>query len=300
MLFALAFTFSAALVQHTELPSTFSSDRLFVMPRVEGSTRRLALWVDSDGSGFVRKRLVDELHLQTVTMWMGGQPEPAAYLPRFDELGFPAVTGNHGALPLLNDADVSNDPIFNGMDGQLGWPWLNDRIWTIDYVGKHLYWDHAAPPYPSGDRVGLSFDRAHHYPQLDISVDGKTYKAALDTAATIALSNQTAASLGDGLGAVRATSFVRRSTLDAWRAEHPDWTYIADAGVAKGISLIRVPEVGAGRVTFHDVWFSTRPNDDVFQGETVDAKLGPTAFSKCAVTIDYVHDAAAFECSKST
>jgi hypothetical protein len=296
MLFALAFTFSAALAPHTELPSTFSSDRVFVMPRVANSTRRLALWVDSDGSGFLRKHLVDELQVQTVTMWAGGQPTPAAYLPPLGEREFPAVTGNHGALPLLNEEDVANDPIFNGIDGQLGWSWLGDRIWTIDYVGRHFYWDHTAPPYSSGARVGLTFDRAHRYPQLDMTIDGTAYKAALDTAATVALSEKTVTSLNDGLGAVRATSFIRRRTLDAWHAAHPDWTYIAQAGLSKGVSLIRVPQVHAGRVTFRDVWFSTRPNDDVFEGETVDAKLGPTAFSKCAVTIDYVHDAAAFEC----
>jgi hypothetical protein len=217
-------------------------------------------------------------------------------LPPLEERDFPAVTGNHGALPVLNDGDVANDPIFSGVDGQLGWSWLSDRIWTIDYVGRRFYWDHTAPPYPAAARVGLSFDRAHRYPQMDISIDGKTYKAALDTAASVALSQRIVASLNDGLPPVRATSFIPRRTLDAWRAEHPDWTYVADAGVSKGVALIRVPEVRAGRVVFHDVWFSTRPNDDVFEGETVEAKLGPTAFSKCAVTIDYVHDAAGFEC----
>jgi len=296
MLFALAFSFSAALVPHTELPSTFSGDRLFVMPRVANSTRQLALWVDSDGGGFVRKHLIDDMHLQTVTMWTHGQPTPAAYLPPFDEREFPAVTGNHGALPVLNDSDVENDPIFNGIDGQLGWSWLSDRIWTIDYPGHHFYWDHSAPVFPSAARVGLTFDSAHRYPELDIAVDGTTYRAALDTAASVALSQKTLASFNDGMPDVRATSFIPRRTLDAWHTAHPDWTYVGDAGVSKGVALIRVPEVRAGRLAFHDVWFSSRPNDDVFQGETVQAKLGPTAFSKCAVTIDYVHEAAAFEC----
>jgi hypothetical protein len=61
--------------------------------------------------------------------------------------------------------------------------------------------------------------------------------------------------------------------------------------------MIRVPAVSAGGVAFRDVWFSTRPNDDVFQGDTVDVKLGPSAFGNCAVTIDYVHEFAGFECS---
>jgi hypothetical protein len=289
MLFGLAFGFAAATAPHVELPSTFSGNRLFVMPRVAGSTRRLALWVDTDGSGFLRSGTVAALHLQTAAM-------QTAFLPRLDEPEFPPVTGNHGALPILNDSGVANDPVFSGIDGQLGWTWLTDRIWTIDYAGHHLYWDRAAPDYPAASRVPLAFDRAHRYPALDIIVDGKTYRAALDTAATVALSRRTVTQLNDGMPPVRATSFIPIATMRSWHAAHPDWTYIADAGFSPGVSLIRVPDVHAARVTFRDVWFSTRPGDDVFQGETVEAKLGPTAFGTCAVTIDYVHDAAGFEC----
>jgi len=297
MLLALAFSLSAAMVPHTELPSAFDGDRAFVMPRVADSRRRLVLWVDTDGNGFLRSNAVGELHLQTVTILDKGQTTPAAYLPSLDERGFPPVTGNHGALPILGGANVANDPIFAGIDGQLGWSWLSDRIWTIDYVGHHIYLDHTAPPYRAADRVALSFDRDHRYPALDVAIDGKTYHAALDTAASIALSSRVSSSLNDGLPPVRAASFIPRRTLDAWHASHPEWTYVADAGTAKGVSLIRVPEVRANRVTFHDVWFSTRPDDDVFRGDTVDLKLGPSAFARCAFTIDYVHDASAFECA---
>jgi hypothetical protein len=288
LLLALAFGFAAATVPHVQLPSAFSGDRAFVMPRVANSDRRLTLWVDTDGSGFLRSGLVQSLQLQKNGM--------TAYLPRLDEPTFPPVTGNHGALPILDDAGVANDPIFNGLDGQLGWSWLNDRIWTIDYAGHHIYWDRTAPSFRDANLVPLSFDAGHRYPMLDIAIDGKTYRAALDTAATVALSQRTVAALNDGLPQVRATSFIPKRTIESWHAAHPQWQYIADAGYSHGVAMIRVPEVRANRVTFRDVWFSTRPDDDVFQGETVDAKLGPTAFGKCAVTIDYVHDDAAFEC----
>ena len=289
MLLALAFGFAAATAPHVELPATFSGGRLFVMPRVAQSSRRLTLWVDTDGGGFLRSGIVDSLHLQTGAM-------RTAYLPRLDELRFPPVAGNHGALAILNDADVANDPVFSGLDGQLGWTWLSDRIWTIDYVGHHLYWDSAAPNYPGNSRVLLLFDRAHRYPAMNIAIDGKSYRAALDTAATVALSQRTLRQLNDGMPQVRATSFIPTGTMRQWHSAHPEWTYIADAGFSKSVSLIRVPEVQADRVTFRDVWFSTRPDDDVFQGDAVDAKLGPSAFERCAVTIDYVHDAAGFEC----
>lgn len=290
MLLALAFGFAAATAPHVELPSTFSGNRLFVMPRAAQSLRRLALWVDTDGSGFLRSSTVQTLHLQTGAT-------RTAYLPRLDETAFPPVTGNRGALPVLDDSGVVNDPIFSGVDGQLGWTWLGNRIWTIDYAGHHLYWDRTAPNYPGSSRVPLVFDRQHRYPAMDIVIDGKTYRAALDTAASVALSQRTVARLNDGMPQVRAASFIPLRTLQSWHTAHPEWEYIPDAGYSSGISMIRVPVVQAARVTFRNVWFSTRPGDDVFQGEAVDAKLGPTAFRDCAVTIDYVHDAAGFECA---
>jgi hypothetical protein len=289
MLLAVAFAFGLGAVPHRELPATFVAGRVFAMPRVN-SQRRLALWIDSDGSGFVRSSVVAELHLQKTSA-------DTAYLPVLAEPGFPPVTGEHGALPILDDVQVSNDPIFSGIDGQLGWTWLQDRIWTIDYRGKHLYQDYSAPPYPGADRVPLEFGSMGRYPQMQVTIDGAVYRAALDTAATVALSQAAAQRLNDGLPQVRATSFVRKQTLERWHAAHPDWEYIANAGAAGGVALIRVPQVRAAQVTFNGVWFSTRPGDDVFQGDDAGLKIGPSAFSNCAVTLDYVHESAGFECS---
>lgn len=289
MFLVLAMSIAAASVPHVQLPSAFSGARVFVLPKPARSSRRLTFWVDTDGSGFLKRSVVTSLQLQKGAM-------NTAYLPGFDDAGFPPATGDRGALPILDDAQVANDPIFADIDGQLGWTWLTGRIWTIDYIGHRLFLDRAMPRFRDADRVSLAFDKAHRYPMLDISIDAKTYRAALDTAASVALSQRTVAQLNDGIPQVRATSFIPQRTLDAWHAAHADWAYIADAGFGKGVSMIRVPEVRAGRVLFKNVWFSTRPDDDVFQGESVDAKLGPTAFGSCAVTIDYVHDGAVFEC----
>lgn len=282
-----ALSLSIAAVPHRELPATFLGGRVFVMPRAADG--RLVIWVDTDGGGFIRKSTVANYRLQ--------QSGATAYLPPFDEPGFPPVTGNHGALPVLDDAQVAGDPVFTGIDAQLGWTWLNDRIWTIDYTGHHFYQDYSEPPIPAGDRVALRFDALRRYPRFEASIDGKTYLAALDTAASVALSSAAQDAIGDALPGVRATSFIPRRTLEGWHAAHPDWKYIGDAGASKGVSLILVPAVTAGSVVFRDVWFSSRPDDDVFQGENVDAKIGPSAFGTCAVTIDYVHESAGFECS---
>jgi len=290
MFLEVAFSLTAA-IPRTELPSTFSGGRLFAMPRIADSLRRMTLWVDSDGSGFIRQSAVTSLRLQTVA----GSARALAYLPRFDD-PLPPISENHGALPILDDATVTADPIFGSVDGQLGASWLADRMWTIDYVSHHLWLDHATPSYHSADVVPLNFDRTHHFPRIDISIAGVTYRASLDTGASVALNRSAAAAVSNGPPAVVATSFLPRATLQRWHQAHPSWQYIGDAGATAGVSMILVPRVRANRVTFDNVWFSTRPNDDVFQGEEVQAKLGASAFGRCAVLLDYVHDISAFQC----
>lgn len=262
------------------------------MPRVADALSRMTLWVDSGGSGFIRLSAVTNLRLQTV----GSGKGELAYLPRFDD-PLPSISENHGALPILNDAMVANDPVYTSIDGQLGAGWLADRIWTIDYVGHHLWLDHATPAYHSADVVPLGFDRTHRFPRIDISVGGTTYHAALDTGASVALNPAAAAAVIKGPAAVAASSFIPAKTLQQWHQANPSWRYIRSASPTAKVSMILVPQVQANRVVFRNVWFSTRPNDDVFQGGDVQAKLGASAFGNCAVLLDYVHDISAFQCA---
>jgi hypothetical protein len=291
IIFAIAFSLTTG-VPHTVVPSTFVAGRVFATPLVSNSLRRMVLWLDTDGAGFIRSKAVSELRLQTTTI----KGKAAAYLPRFDTLEFPSISADRGALPVLDEADVGNKPMYSEIDGQLGASGFVDRIWTIDYVNHQVWLDHAAPSYHSADAVPLIYDSTHRYPRVQLSIDGATYLGALDTAATIALSEKGASFVGDGLPQVRATSFVRRSTVAGWHAAHPEWAYLAEAGIGPGVSLIRVPEVRANRVVFHNVWFTARANDDVFAGKSVDVELGPTAYGRCSVLLDYVHDVSAFQC----
>ena len=125
-------------------------------------------------------------------------------------------------------------------------------------------------------------------------IDGEHLFSALDTAATVALSPRGAAFIDARAIAmksgvlVRATSFVKRTLIDQWHERHPRWLYRAQVGQGRGISAILVPLVRAENVEFANVWFTTRPDDDVFQGELVDVKLGPTAFAGGSLTIDYL------------
>ena len=100
MFLAVALSLSIGAIPHRELPSTFVAGRLFVMPRVANSNRRLGLSVDTHGSGFIRSTVVSQLHLQTAD-------QHVAYLPAFSETAFPAVTANYGALPILDDTQIA-------------------------------------------------------------------------------------------------------------------------------------------------------------------------------------------------
>lgn len=291
LVLAIAFSFGSN-VPHTVVPSTFVAGRAFAMPLVADSLRRLVLWIDTDGSGFIRSGVTDQLHLQATEM--GGAP--AAYLPRFDTPDFPPPTENHGALPILSDAQIGTDPILAGIDGQLGATWLTDRIWTFDYVHQQIWLDHAAPSYHASDIVPLQYDRMHQYPRIGVNIDGRQYTAALDTGATVVLNDRARSLIGGSDPAVRATSFVLAATLKSWHTAHPDWLFMADGGVEPNVSIIRVPEVNASHVVFRNVWFSTRPSDDVFRQDAVDLKLGPTAYGSCVVMLDYVHDVSGFQC----
>jgi hypothetical protein len=220
-----------------------------------------------------------------------------ARLPRFTQNAtIPALTVHGGTLSVLHRADVARDPIFAGLDGQLGASWLQHRVWTFDYRRSTVHWrcDGGEPAHAADEEIPLSFSLEEsgrltggvQYPQLQIVIAGEPLLASLDTAATVALSPRGVAAL-HGSEAVRATSFVTQALVARWHELHPSWTYIGDAGQQRGITAILVPSVRAGPVRFTKVWFTTRPEDDVFAGERERVKLGPTAFGCCSVTIDY-------------
>jgi hypothetical protein len=123
---------------------------------------------------------------------------------------------------------------------------------------------------------------------LNAGVDGEMRTMSFDTAATVALNEGARTRLADALPAVRATSFIRRAVLDALRVAHPDWPALDDVSVQPGIAANRVPSVRVGTVELGQVWFTTRPDDDVFDGEpTLVGKLGANAFVNRVVTVDY-------------
>ena len=56
----------------------------------------------------------------------------------------------------------------------------------------------------------------------------------------------------------------------------------------RAVDRIVVPSVRFGSEELENVAFTTRPHDDVFQGEDLRGKLGANAYGNRVVVIDYV------------
>jgi hypothetical protein len=287
------------------LPAAFSGGRVLLTPTVAATRVRLRLWMDTDGSGFLPDTLVRALGLRSFTVPHHGKPLRVAQPPKFVDR-FPAPLGLHGGIPVTHlESAERSDPLFQGIDGQVGASWFQGRVWSIDYRRHRVLWflDGRMPKHNAGDEVPFSFAipagaslDGSEYPH--VQVDGARLWMSLDSGASVALSKSSLRVLGDGLPAVRGASFVRHDLAASWHRTHPRWRYVVDAGQSDGIDLIRVPQVRLGGVTLSNVWFSTRPHDDVFEGDTVAGKLGATAFDGKVLILNYPKRIAVVSASK--
>ena len=259
----------AASAPDVDLPVVFRGGRPFLSLNVQGDNSKALAWLDSNGSGFISKQLADRLHLPVA----GGH----AKVPSFVQ-PIPPVGGD-GMLPVV-DTLTPKDPILDGVDLQLGATWFAGRVWSIDYRNQHMTWhpDNHSVTDDAILAIRMIFPNGP-YPVIPVVVVGDLLKMDLDTAASVA----------DKRGFVRATSFIPRSRFDKWRTAHPDWNVQA---ISTGVDRIDVPEVNFGHYPLGGVSFTTRPNDDVFEGESVDGKLGSNAFAFSVLMLDYVRSLA--------
>jgi hypothetical protein len=252
------------------LPAELRGGRFFALPRVPGGAT-FACWLDTDGSGFVFANAVRRLALPV----RRDGTRSLTRLPRFDPArAVPPVVRNDGELPVFDpqDADAA-DPILQGFDAQLGGSWFADRAWRLDFARGTIAL-RLTPLASSDANAPLSLDR--DFPRTAAAVEGETLAMPVDIAASVATAQ-----------GVVATSFVRRDLFERWRSEHPQWRVDTGFGSLPGTDRIVVPELRVGGTIFTDVAFTTRPNDDVFEGSDLAAKLGANAYAGRVLTIDY-------------
>jgi hypothetical protein len=255
------------------LPVELRGGRFFALPKVAGG-ETFACWLDTDGSGFVFASAVRRLALHTRVKGT----QTVAMLPHFDPVrAVPPLVRDAGELPVFEPmGDDAADPILAGFDAQLGGSWFADRVWRLDF-GRAAMSMRLTPLPAAYANVPLRFDRT--YPRSTVAAGGETLLVSIDIAASIADSATPSN--------VAATSFVRRAVFERWRTAHPQWRVDSGVGSLPGIDRIVVPQLVAGQVLFTNVAFTTRPNDDVFEGDDVAGKLGANAYAGRIVTIDY-------------
>jgi hypothetical protein len=254
------------------VPAVLDGGRFFATPRTAGGLRT-RWWLDTDGGGFVFSDSARRLQL------VGDGPHKRA--PRFAEKSMPAA--DDVRLPVLDSAQAKKDPLLQGFDGQLGASWFIRRRWLFDYPAATLRCNAASRAsswFPIELAAGL-------YPRARIEIGGAVMNASLDSAASVVVRPDAVRRFADALPAVRATSFVKRSLFERWQSEHPDWPVLRNVGVVASVDAIRVPDVAVGPWPLGGQWLTTRPGDDVFEGESISLKLGPSAFERCVLELDY-------------
>jgi len=264
---AAAPAFRLSAEQPLNIPVMLRGGRFFAVPHTPDG-RAFRCWLDTDGSGFIFGEAVRAFGLP-----VDGK---SAHLPRFSAAAsIPPPVRNGGALPVFErGAAERSDPILQDFEAQLGATWFAGRVWRLDFGAQAVRM--LGTPLSETDATAPVELLRSIYPRTVIRVDGETLRASFDIAASLAT--------GKDAASVRATSFVPSPVFDRWHHEQPEWT---TRTYARGIRAIIVPDVRLGETSFTNVEFSTRPDDDVFEGDDVQAKLGANAYAGRVVTLDY-------------
>jgi hypothetical protein len=292
-----------------EIPTVYAADRFFATP-VTSSGKPLRLYTDSGGGLFLLAGAAKRLGLPTRTVGEGQEKMEIVDWPALrPDASIPPPLDHGGALPLFPDEQAKHG-IPDPMDGLLGQAWFSGRVWTWDYPAKRLLWlpGGGLPKVAESHRVKLGFKtdkdgkRLADFPRIAATIDGETLDLLFDTGATVVLSPEALAKLGDHGPASRGTSFIAAVHFDRWRRKHPDWRVIehADANL-KGEPMIEVPAVTVAGYTVGPVWLTRRPDANFhqfmsqFMDRQVEGALGGSALRFFRVTVDYPNAAAVFE-----
>lgn len=272
---AVAVTASAGVAKEgdREIPVELRGGRFFAVPRtVDGKT--FACWLDTDGSGFIFDGTVNGFHLPV----QKNSGKPRAPLPAFGTPSIPPLATAHD-LPVFERGPAEmSDPILQGFEAQLGSTWFQGRTWRFDWPSSRCTM--LSRTLAAADaNVPLQIEGG--YTRIQVTVASEPLTMTFDIAASLAPNAPRAGT------PVVATTFVTRALFDRWRSAHPSWHVRRSIGAAPGIDEIIVPEMHAGTVTLRNVACTTRPGDDVFEGDGISGKLGANAFATCVAILDY-------------
>ena len=234
-------------------------------------------------------------------------PTPAtrAALPEFrPQLGLPAPSAGGGLVLVVPPQDQFDTLMARVTDGQLGWDWFADRVWTLDYPGRKLWLQSQAAPPSAGAhdvQIGFAVDaggrRIRQVPRIGVEIDGESWNMLFDTGATAWITETARQALGDHGPAERPWSLMWQTVIDGWRTRHPDWRYVDDADRVSHASMILVPTVRIAGFEVGPVWFgslahaitnppATPPGAPVTERQIV-GTIGGNVLGHFVINVDY-------------
>lgn len=276
------------------VPMTLDHNRMLVNARIQrrdGTWRSALLWVDTGSPDFIMSpSLARDLGID---LSAAEKPDQAAQ-PRSLEIP-PPDSIQLGSFPLHFDGVKSKvvfQPfwLFSTMhcDANLPATVLKQYQVVFDYPGRKLTLAKPGTLSPSGIRVSAAVDPLTGIVQIDASIDGELLSLALDNGAAYSyLSGDLFHKLADRHPAwPRRTGAVGCANIWGWWPEEPVWP------------ILRVPEINWGGTKLESVGIVGLPNffangatlGEWYSKKTakhVDGFLGPNAFKRFRVEIDY-------------
>jgi hypothetical protein len=197
------------------VPADFVGNRVFVRWAAPGN-QSLRFYTDTGGGLLsIFPEAVQRLSLPVDTLtWTNGADHgnymmariPSALnealvppIPSALSIGF-RTRSKDSTMVLLaveSDASPSEDESGYEWDGRLGSAWFANRVWTIDYPNRRLYFDgttSVAPTdascwVPLGFQTDSTGRRTNDFPRITARIDGEDIQFLLDTGAQTALTD---------------------------------------------------------------------------------------------------------------
>ncbi len=297
--------------QYSDLPSppkiiqrkldnaVFTENRIYVDFKTKNG-EKVKFYTDSGGGKIIQPSAIEKFGLETKKVEEG---ENTFELVRLDSIceanNTPKLEG-----PLFV---YTGENHFKESEGMLGAQWFGNKIWNFDYINKTLSVVHRVDwsKHDKKHTVDLGYmeneegQHLTHFPRIPIVVEGETIQTLFDTGASIFLSDEGKKQTGDE---VIGGCFIIADIFDKWRAEHPDWRFIAKGDALIKEDIIEVPKVTIAGHEVGPVWFARRKNHNFteymsqWMDKPISGAVGGSLFQYFGtILIDYPKEKVFFE-----
>ena len=292
-------------VVYGKLPATLEVGRFFLTATTD-SGKKIRFATDSGGGLVMGFASASRLELPTLILSADGETIPAVALPSVTPK-IPGIVLTKNLVPVFKGGELPKE-MESEFDVLLGQVWFRERIWTLDYLSGEMTLHEAAPAATCGKTTALHFrkdengEQTHHYPRVDVEIDGVILPFLFDTGATTMLSAEAISAIDDGKPGIRATSFIRATVAMKWKKAHPTWRWIDKGENGTGAAMIEVPSLKIAGNTVGPVWFTMR-SDGTYKRMSeltdvqIDGAIGGSALQYFRIVADYPRSLAEF-CTK--